>query len=67
MNQAEINRVAWRTLFQRLKTSSDAQIELLRIERETLRARVAELEELVSDMREAREERAGTSGELSKV
>lgn len=44
MNQAETNRVAWRTLFQRLKTSSDAQIELLRLERETLRARVAELE-----------------------
>jgi hypothetical protein len=44
MNQAETNRIAWRTLFQRLKTSSDAQIELLRLERETLRARVAELE-----------------------
>ena len=44
MNQAETNRVAWRTLFHRLQTSSNAQIELLRIERGALSARVAELE-----------------------
>lgn len=53
MNQAETNRVAWRTLFHRLQTSSNAQIELLRIERGALSARVAELEAEVARLGEA--------------